>query len=159
MAESLNLEPAVSWAAPYQVLKQANPYGSSGLFFPIPTFQIPIQFESPILAISAENQDALSHWRLGVRVRQLFTADIAPLEVTSNQQAVLLNRGPSLIQFPNHAQQYRLEVEVPRWHKEISLSIWEYIGPVVDSTELLLTETTDLIRIDLLRIESKIDAL
>lgn len=159
MSESLQLQPSSSWAAPYQTMRRANLYGGTGLFFPIPSFQIPIQFESPILAIIAENQDALAHWRLGCRVRQLFNADIAALEVSGTQRAVLLNRGPTLIQFPRYAQQYRLEVDVPKWHKELSLTIWEYIGPITNSTEQLLSEQSDLIRVDLLRIESKIDAL
>lgn len=159
MAETLQLRDSVNWGTPYQTLRRANLYGSTGLFFPIPAFQIPIQFESPILAIVAESQEALSHWRLGCRVRQMFNADIAALEVTGTQRAVLLNRGPTLIHFPRYAQQYRLEVSVPRWHKEMSLTIWEYIGPITDTIEQTVLEQSDLVRVDLLRIEAKIDAL
>jgi hypothetical protein len=159
MSETLQLSNPANWGTPYQTSRQANPYGTSGLFFPIPPFQIPIQFESPILAISAENQDARAWWILGCRVRQLFDVSSGPLEVASVQRRVLLNRGGTLIQFPRYAPQYRLEVEIPRWHKEMSLTIWEYIGPITDTVEQSVLEQADLIRVDLLRIETKIDAL
>jgi hypothetical protein len=79
--------------------------------------------------------------------------------VASTQRVVLLNRGGTLIQFPRYAPQYRLEVEVPKWHKEMDLTIWEYIGPITDTTVQAVLEQADLIRVDLLRIETKLDAL
>jgi hypothetical protein len=158
MAEVLDFRNSAHWGPPYQIARRANLYGSTGLFFPIPTFQIPILFESPILAIAAENQDAHSWWRLGCRVRQLFDVE-GPTEVASTQRVVLLNRGGTLIQFPRYAPQYRLEVEVPKWHKEMDLTIWEYIGPITDTTVQAVLEQADLIRVDLLRIETKLDAL
>lgn len=156
MAERLQLNDETLWLLAWEGLRRANAFGAEGAFFPIPSFQIPILFESPVLAISAENQDARSWWRLGVRVRQLLS--VAGIdEIGTYQKAVLLNRGGTLVKFPSYAAQYRLEVEVPHWHREIKLTIWEYQGPITDTTDLLVQEQIDLVRVDLLRIENRIN--
>lgn len=159
MSETLQLSNSAHWGVPYQISRRANSYSTTGLFFPIPSFEVPIQFESPILAIAANSQDAKSWWILGCRVRQLFEVPVIPEEVASVQRRVLLNRGGTLIQFPRYVSQYRLEVEIPKWHRSMDITIWEYLGPITDTVEQAVLEQTDLIRVDLLRIEAKVDAL
>ncbi len=157
MAESLQLRDPANWGQVYDLNRQATPYGANG-FIPIPRFEVPIVFHSPILSIAAVNSYAYGWWRLGCRVRQLFDVP-QTVEIGSFERMVLINRGGTLVQFPRYADQYRLEINVPHWHREIRLTIWEYIGPITDTTAQLVAEQTELIRIDLLRIETKIDAL
>ncbi|MEM7557467.1 MAG: hypothetical protein AAF378_25970 [Cyanobacteria bacterium P01_A01_bin.84] len=64
----------------------------------------------------------ISHWRIG------------------------LSR-PILIDLRNYDyKQYGLEFTFPRWHRDIQLRVWKYIG-----------ESVDAVQQDLQRIEKKID--
>jgi hypothetical protein len=57
------------------------------------------------------------------------------------------------------ADDYLLKVEIPPWYDRMKVSIYEYDGPIGDTTEELIIERSDVIRVDLTRIEAKIDNL
>lgn len=83
---------------------------------------------------------------------------ISPGEAIGRYAKVPVNR-PSLFRFPMYAAQYSLRCEIPPWFDRMKISVWEYSAVVGDSTEALVEESTDLIRVDLLRIETKVNQL
>lgn len=127
-------------------------------YFPIQPFDLPILFTSPLLFISVENIDAKPWWYLGCRLQQRISTALSPGDVVGRYAKVPINR-PALFRFPMYAAQYSLRAEIPPWFDRMKIAVWEYVGQVGDSTDALIEESTDLIRVDLLRIETKVDNL
>lgn len=125
-------------------------------YYPIIPFDLPILITSPLLFISVENIDAKPWWYLGCRLQQRISTALSPGDVIGRYAKVPINR-PSLFRFPMYAAQYSLRCEIPPWFDRMKIAIWEYSGVVGDSTESLINESTDLIRVDLLRIETKLN--
>lgn len=126
------------------------------IYIPIRPFVLPVLFTSPILMVSAENIDARPWWYLGCRMQQLVETGVVPGEVIGRFARVPVNR-PILLRFPRLAGQFSLKVEIPPWYDRMKIAVWEYVGPINDSTESLISDSTDLIRVDLARIESKLE--
>lgn len=126
---------------------------------PIPAFEIGFLFESHILAVRCLSTSAKRHWRFAGLLSQQFqmgtggTASPLPV-VTARSHRSRLNR-TELILFPRLTSTYQLVFEPAYWHKHIRLTIWEYTGPESNTTEELI----QTLKIDLVRIESKIDDL
>lgn len=131
---------------------------SSIEYFPIIPFDIPVLMTSPLLFIAAENIDAKPWWYLGCRLQQRISTALSPGEVIGRYARVPVNR-PALFRFPMYAAQYSLRCEIPPWFDRMKIAIWQYDAPVGDTTEQLIQDSTDLVRIDLLRIETKVDGL
>jgi hypothetical protein len=154
----LNLTDGSYWRQIYQQLHRANPASPRG-YYPIPPITIPILLSNYIVAVAAESQLARSNWWLGCRLQMVIDVPGSAFgNVEAHQVNVPLNRGV-LVSLPHLAPQYKLRADVPSWHQELSLTIYEYMGPSGDSTETLIQNQSDLIRVDLVRIERKIDYL
>ena len=131
----------------------------NGAFYPLDPVIMPVLLTSPILALAASSTDARANWRLGYWARQY----IAPAGVgfgaleTSTEKA-FLNR-TTIARFHLWAPQYQLRLAFPYWVRSMSVGIWQYTGPVGDSTEAFIQEQIELTRVDLLRLETKIDLL
>lgn len=130
----------------------------AGGYIPLIPFDLPILFTSPLLLISAENIDAKPWWFLGCKLQQKVLTAISPGEAIGRYAKVPINR-PALFRFPMYSAQYSLRCEVPPWFDRMKISVWEYSGVIGDSTETLIQDNSDLIRIDLLRIETKVNEL
>ena len=155
----LDLNNEQNWQLAYNETAVAGRVGGSTLeYYPLLPFELPILLQSPILLISAENIDAKPWWFLGLRIQQRVSTSLSFGEVSGSNRKIPVNR-PSLIQFPPYAPQYSLRVEIPPWFDKMKIAVWEYTGLIDDSTESLVQERTDVIRVDLTRIETKIDAL
>ena len=159
MSLSLQLTALENWEQVYTESKrvQPSPRFING-YLPIPPYTIPILLESPILAVGFQSLEARPSWYVGGRIRQTIQSGNSP-ELQGNQAIVPLNRGLFLYFFQRLAPQYRLTVEIPDHFIDSTIEIWEYRGPVVDTTEALVAERTDVIRVDLTRIETKINQL
>jgi hypothetical protein len=158
MSQSLQLGDSALWSRVYNQMHYAQPATPSG-FMPIPAFNIPILFSSHILAIATDSQYARSWWWLGVRAKMLIDSpgtDFGELEAYGLR--VPVNAG-ILARFPKLTPQYRLKIEIPWWHQEMRVTIWEYLGPDDDTTEELIRTSSESIRVDLVRIETKVDNL
>lgn len=153
----LNLSTESNWALIYNETTAAGRIGS-GAYSPIAAFTIPVLLSSPIVVVEAQNLDARPWWYLGCRLQQVVTVGIAPDQAIGSLLRVPVNR-PSLLRFPRWAADYALKCEIPPWFDRMKISIFEYVGQIGDSTEQTVNEQADLIRIDLSRIESKIDQL
>lgn len=158
MPTVLDLQNAQLWqllyvSGVYQVVHVGNGW------VPIPPFYLPIICTHHTLMVSAESQLAKAEWWLGIRLQMIIDAPGTDFgEIPAQSINVPINR-PFLVQFSDLSDSYRLRVEVPPWHEEMSIRIWQYIGITSDSTEDLIISTAAGIEQDLARIESKIDNL
>lgn len=121
------------------------------LFLPIPTVTLTVT--SRVLLIGARNQSAKPNWFLAARVspRLLFspssTSEFIAAVASYPRLKIGLDR-LTLIRFDNYdLSTYLLEINIPKWHKQMLLEVWQYSGAMGD------------LPADLARIESKIDAL
>lgn len=150
----VNLDDPNNWALVYNETKNAVER-ADGSYSPIPSFPIPIILSSPLLIVEAANIDAKEWWFLGCRLQQLVQTGIAPGEAVGQYLRIPVNR-PRLVNFPPLTADYTLRIEIPPWFQRMKVSIYEYTAPVTDMTEELIIERTDVIRVDLTRIEAKI---
>ncbi len=49
-------------------------------------------------------------------------------------------RTAGILILPEFAQSYRLRFDTPKWIQAVTLDIWQYVGPIDDSTEKLIRE-------------------
>ena len=112
---------------------------------------MPIQLSSSLLAFCATSQGANPQWKLGANVKRKY---VTGLTVGGNPDAVVdsnrifLNQF-SLLRYPvSFGSSYSLLISVPYWHRQISLYLWEYTGPIIDSVDqkldLILERLPDL---------------
>jgi hypothetical protein len=121
------------------------------LFLPIPRITVPVS--SRVLLIGAKNQFAKPNWFLAARVspRLLFSPSSTSEFIAAIDSYPRVKIGLdrlNLIRFDNYdLSTYLLEINIPKWHKQILLEIWQYSGEMGD------------IETSLARIESKINAM
>ena len=98
-------------------------------YIPIRPTDLPEIFTSPVIAVSAGNTQSRGTWLLGCNLYQ--QVDITGLTEFQGQQIfVPINRPPTIFTMPIAVPQYQLYLEVPYWHLQLSLSIWQYTGPI-----------------------------
>lgn len=154
----LDLQGQGVWTQVFDELREATKL-SETFYAPIPAFEIGFSFEAHILAIRCLSQTAKANWRFAGNLSQRLqintggTASPLPT-VTAEQIALRLNRA-KLVRFPRLTAAYELLFEPPHWLKDLRLTVWQYTGTESDTTE----EMVDAARVDLIRIEHKIDSL
>lgn len=121
------------------------------LFLPIPP--ITLSVASKVLLIGAKNSYAKPNWFLAARVtpRLLFspssTSEFIAAISSYPRVKIGLDR-LNLVKFDNYdLSTYLLEINIPKWHRQMMLEIWQYSGQMGDLSA------------DLARLSSKIDAL
>ena len=128
-------------------------------YYPLSDVIVPILFTTPILAFAASSQAAQQNWRLGYWARQYIApTGIGTGALEARQIKAYLNR-TVLQKFDLLAAQYQVRLSFPYWLRRVDAAIWQYTGPISDSTEFLINDQIDLVRVDLLRIEQKINTL
>lgn len=87
---------------------------------------------SRVVAVGVRNQFAKSNWFLGVWVSQKLL--ILPDSGSDFPTAMQTRRFPTrlreltLLEFPDYERYpYLLSIDIPKWHKEIYLEVWEYV--------------------------------
>lgn len=128
-------------------------------YLPIAPFEVPVILSSPLIAATAQSTDARATWYVGCRVKPRYRLGEIPPDSTGPQAVVPLNRDPVLIRFPRWKDEYVLICEVPHWIISLNLYIWQYTGNLDSTDEALTREQTDLIRVDLARLEAKVNQL
>ncbi|MDY7049921.1 MAG: hypothetical protein RPG89_15205 [Microcystis panniformis WG22] len=120
-------------------------------YFPLPEILVPIQLEASLITFYATSQSADPRWKFAASVRRKY---VTGLTVGGNPNAVVdskrifLNQF-SLLRYPvNFGSSYSLLISVPYWHRQITLYLWEYTGPIIDTYEqkldLILERLPDL---------------
>jgi hypothetical protein len=152
---------ASNWNLSYQDTRNATSgkvYGKK-FTWSIDAWTIPILFESPILAVHCGSQSASTGWkRGGWLTREQRQASLTPdlQSLSDTGRRVRLHKG-TLIDFTQAPQvsSYALTFEPSIWLQDVTLTIYSYTGPIDDT----LFDELGALKIDLLRIEAKINAL
>lgn len=153
----LELGNPANWQQVYDENFAGDP-APNNRYYPILDRVVPVLFDSPILAFAASSTDARSNWRLGYWARQYIApSGIGTGAIESRQIKAYLNR-TVLSRFELLAREYQVRLSFPYWLRTVSVGIWQYTGSIDDATEALIRERLDIVRIDLLRLEAKIDS-
>lgn len=145
-----------NWQQVYEERRTCT-FISEKIFTPIPAFEIGFLFDSHIIAIRAVSAKAKASWRYaGSLYQRLQLGSGGALsnlpEVDLSTRGILLNR-TTLVDLPRYTAEYALVFTPPTWMQEIKITFWQYSG--IDSDDV--TESLELAREDLARIETKID--
>ncbi|WP_414622052.1 hypothetical protein [Calothrix sp. CCY 0018] len=133
-------------------------YDAAGGYRPLPVFEIPITFDSPLLIIRTLSDGAKFTWRFsGVLSQRISMSNVASPVPTAalNYNRLRINRS-SLLHFPRYNTDYELIFEPYTWIKNINLAIWSYSGVFTNELFAQVEEVRDN---ELSRIESKIDTI
>lgn len=159
MAQEYDFANAANWEqASYTLRYAVQPTLNS--FVPIPEMDVtgPFPLSSSIIATYAESSAVKPTWNTAGWLYQHIRAGIA--DGGNYGASVYGSRRVPLNKIQIHfwdksIKDYQLRFKCPKWIKQISLTIWQYTGSIIDTVE----ESVDLARIDILRTEAKVDAL
>lgn len=130
----LNVNDATLWEEVYDITLIAQSSPVSNVFTPLPKFNIPHNFTKHTLAIGASNSYMKPNWNLAFYLAMNVRIEgIGKTEVTNR----FVRIGLTLIRFPPVASAYTLQARIPKWHREMSFTIWQYIGEEKDVLDLL----------------------
>lgn len=122
------------WEEVYNVTLIAQSSPVSNVFTPLPKFNIPRIFDKYTLVIGANNQYMKPNWNLAFYVAMnIQIAGVGKTEVTNR----FVRIGLTLLRFPSVAPSYTLQARIPKWHREMDFTIWQYIGNERDVLDLL----------------------
>jgi len=131
---------------------QPAPEVNPNAYHPIPDAQIPFLFDRHVLAIATSSTKVKPRWYLAGRlIQQISALGTDFIDAQANRINLQLNR-TQLVVLPQLSSTYKLRVEIPWWHEEMGLTIWEYTGPEEDSTE----EIIQTLKVDVARLEYRI---
>lgn len=138
----MGLKPALSnsdnWSKLYETTKIANIINSDPPSYdPIPPFFVPLQFESPTLAIYCNTQFPKMTWKSGgYASANVVTGIMRGGDATSEigRRFLALN-DVTICRFPNLASTYSLRLFPPYWFKTYFIEVFEYIGPGLPDLE------------------------
>lgn len=127
---------------------------------------IPILLDKHILAVGVSSSTAKPTWyRSGnlIQVLQqielddgvIFPGSGSPSNTLDASRRLIVLHSIQLVIFPKVTPTYSLWFQAVPWLKSLNLGIWSYTGAQSDTTE----EMVELARVDLLRIESKVDEI
>lgn len=119
----------------------------AGEIIPIPSRSFLIQ-NSNVLMIGLRSQTASPRWYTAGWAQQIlpilpgYTSDYVAAVQSDSQRLKLgiLN----LVVFPKFVDNYLVQVSFPRWMRDISLEVWRYDGPDVDSPVSKQLTTTEV---------------
>ena len=107
-------------------------------YFPLPDIIVPIQLDAGLIAFYATSQDANPKWKFAANVKRKY---VTGLTVGGNFDAVVDSKRIFLNQFSllrytvSFGSSYSLLISVPYWLRQITFHLWEYTGPIIDTSE------------------------
>lgn len=159
----LDLAGPNKWQRVYYQQHQGNPENKKIKAPLIEPFELPFVFEQHVLAVSTSCSAARPRWRTagyliqtysGVSLEDGAISESPSAGVDATSVRIGLNQ-LSLVTFPRLSNQFYLWFDPVPWLPTLALGIWEFKGEQ-HSESLDLLET---IKVDIVRVESKIDAL
>lgn len=124
-------------------------------YVPIPRITIPILLHERVIVVGTSSVNARPNWRFsGTLSQRLVISGLGPGLVDGYKQTLRIN-ALSLIVLPLLTPDYRLEYDVFHWIRDISLSVWRYVGNEQDE----LAELIESVKVDVIRVENKLDRL
>jgi len=130
---------ATKWQLLYNSHFQRQPKNATE-DYPIPPQLLPILAEHRVLAVAVNSQAAKSTWRYGGSIIAVLNCGATDFGKVDAARYSLPCNGSKLVILPGIASTFQLRYEVPWWFPEVALSIYQYIGPVSDSTENLIEQ-------------------
>lgn len=100
-------------------------------FYPIGRVSPGITLSSNIIAVWCYNDQAQGNWRYGARY---FAKIGTGITVNGGTPETVLKVGKvyldqiEIIQVPKYASSFAIEFDVPYWHRNFQLKVWEYTG-------------------------------
>lgn len=170
MSLSLELTGSNKWQRLYYQRHEGNPENRKVRGPYVEPFEIPFVLQHRILAATctAATNEIRATWRTGGYLTQVYSGidlmgsgDVIPaagssptIAVDGEKKRIGLNT-VELIIFPLLAPQFYLFFDPVPWLKNLTFGLWEFTGVEHDS----ILEQIELSRVDLARIEFKINTL
>lgn len=127
---ALNLQNSSNWEIFYEQMFYTAQGSLPNSYIPIPIINLPLTCDSPWIMAAASSQTARAWWYLGFNLMQMIPGLSQEGQWGEFARYVIpLNRDPVLIEFKKPTTDYFLRIEVPHWHREMGVTIWQYIGP------------------------------
>lgn len=124
-------------------------------YIPIPRITIPVLLQERVLVVGTSSESTKPNWRFaGTLTQRLSIPGLGAGLVDSAREALRIN-GLTLVVFPHLTQDYQLDFDVYPWIRDITVAVWRYTGPEFNSTEELI----QTLKVDILRVETKIDQI
>lgn len=156
-----------NWDRVYFATFQGNPQNrkiSAPLIEPV---EIPLLFEKHIFAVNAICMEAKPRWRTAGYLKQVYSGinlEDSPITWSGNSpvagvDAVSKRIGLNsleLVIFPKLANNFYLWFDPVFWLPKLTLGIWEFTGVV---TPERIEELVETLKVDVLRVEAKVDQL
>lgn len=122
---------ALDWVRVFDTTLTAQPFteGREGSFHPMAAYTIPFIFSRHVLTINAVSANAKEHWSLAFYLEMLI--DVAAIGL-SKAESFKVNLGLNLIRLPNINGIFQLRIRYPKWHKDMSMTFWQYVGTEAD---------------------------
>jgi hypothetical protein len=138
-----------NWIEFYADRFTAQPVDGGKRYLPIPSQTLSIVSDSPIIAAKTQSDSALLNWQTGGWLTPLYDlSSTSLLEVRANRYSIPL-KFTRLIVVPDFALTFQLRFDAPKWLRDVRLDIWQYIGPIDDSTEKLVRQLGNGLNINL----------
>ena len=149
----LDLANASQWHLAYEEYK-VEPQIFPRKYPHIEGFLLPITFDKYVLACSVSTHIYENSWYTGGWLTQRLALQGTDFgRADSSKFRLPLNRTILLV-LPNVSPQYQLYFDPAPWLIDMTLRIWEFTGAIATKEEELL----ETVKVDLLRIEAKINA-
>lgn len=116
---------------------------------------LPVLAESRILVGATASDSALATWRHGGRLTPILNCGGTDFAEADLPGYSLPCNGSRLIVLPQLASTYKLRFACPWWFDEITLSVYQYTGSVIEEPDAFL----DDLRSQLVQIGTKLDDL
>lgn len=153
----LELNNSANWEQIYHQRHEGE-YISSTQFRPLPEIKIPLLLEEHTIAVLVTSENAAKNWKfagfLNQRIALGITVGGLPDADAIQPRKIWLNR-ITLIRFTRLASTYGISINIAKWLRDATITIWQYIGVEGDTTEELIQSVQE----DLILIEAKVDAL
>jgi hypothetical protein len=121
-------------------------------FIPIPRVTIPILLHERVIVVGTSSTAVKPNWRFsGTLSQRLVIPGLGSGLVDGHKETIRIN-ALSLLVLPMLTPDYRLDLDVFPWIRDLSISIWRYIGPEVDE----LVQLIETVKVDILRVEDKL---
>ena len=125
---------------------QDLPYGR---YRPMPSQILPVQSDERILAVRATSAQAKASWRTGGWLIPLLDLPGSGFSEAQLKSIRVPLRLAGLVQLPDLRTTYTFQFDPPSWMRSVQLEMWQYIGPVDDSTEQLIRQLAQELQINL----------
>jgi hypothetical protein len=122
-------------------------------YIPIPRITIPILLHERVIVVGTSSSNVKPNWRFSGTLSQRLVIPSLGIGLVDGHKETIRINALTLLVLPVLTPDYRLDLDVFPWIRDLSISIWRYIGPEVDE----LVQLIETVKVDILRVENKLD--